>query len=409
MNPMETANTILIVDDTPANLHLLTQMLNKYGYKTRPLPDGAKALALVQKAPPDLILLDIMMPDLDGYEVCRQLKANERTRDIPVIFLSALNEVTNKVKGFEVGGVDYITKPFQMEEVLARVRTHLALRQTQLQLQTAMKQLQTLYQNLQNQLALAQATQAGLLPAPRPNWPHLEVICYSNQALEIGGDFYNYHAFTPPQQRYALTIGDISGKGVSAALLMAACLSQLDASFVHDFTPSERLTHLDRTISSYTQPHKQNCALIYVEILVDGRVQTVDPNSSPLSSTVYHLLTVVNAGCIPPYIKRVTGEVEMLDVGGFALGQNLTRLVAHEVVEVAIYSGDVIILVSDGVVEAMNLQQEMFGFERLMAAIQAAPIVNAEAMLEYLKTTLIGFVDGAPQHDDITIVVARVG
>jgi diguanylate cyclase (GGDEF)-like protein len=115
----------------PDNLRLLTDILTNHGYKVRPAPSGARALATIHKEPPELILLDIMMPGMDGYEVCRQLKAHEGTKDIPIIFLSALNEVFDKVKAFKAGGVDFITKPFQVEEVLARVRTHITIRAQQ--------------------------------------------------------------------------------------------------------------------------------------------------------------------------------------------------------------------------------------------------------------------------------------
>ena len=120
---------ILIVDDTPANLRLLSQMLAKQAYKVRAVTSGPRALAAVRATPPDLILLDIKMPEMNGYEVCERLKADEQTRDIPIIFISALDETGDKVEAFTVGGVDYITKPFQLEEVLARVKTHLTLRE----------------------------------------------------------------------------------------------------------------------------------------------------------------------------------------------------------------------------------------------------------------------------------------
>ncbi|PSB01062.1 two-component system response regulator [Merismopedia glauca] len=122
---------ILIVDDTPNNLRFLSTTLTQQGYKVRSVTDGLMALTVAQAAKPDLILLDIKMPNIDGYEVCQRLKANEQTREIPVIFLSALDEVLDKVKAFTVGGVDYITKPFQLEEVLARIETHLSLRAAQ--------------------------------------------------------------------------------------------------------------------------------------------------------------------------------------------------------------------------------------------------------------------------------------
>ena len=126
--------SILIVDDTPANLQLLAQMLSEQGYKVRMAQDGTMALMSIQSSPPDLILLDIMMPELNGYEVCSKLKASSFTKDIPIIFISALNEVFDKVKAFEVGGVDYITKPFQAQEVLARVEHQLHIRRLTQQL-----------------------------------------------------------------------------------------------------------------------------------------------------------------------------------------------------------------------------------------------------------------------------------
>ncbi len=139
---------ILVVDDKPANLQLLTEILGKYGYKVRPAPNAELALKAVQLMLPDVILLDIDMPDMNGYEVCRRLKADEQTRDIPVIFFSALDKTTDKVKAFQVGGIDYITKPFQTEEVLARVKTHLNLRNLQKQLQKANQALEERIQEL---------------------------------------------------------------------------------------------------------------------------------------------------------------------------------------------------------------------------------------------------------------------
>ena len=120
-------SSILVVDDTPANLRLLTGMLKKLGYKVRSVSDGEFALQTAKHDPPDLILLDVLMPDMNGYEVCERLKADEELAQIPVIFISALNETMDKVKAFDVGGVDYITKPFQLREVQARVATHLEL------------------------------------------------------------------------------------------------------------------------------------------------------------------------------------------------------------------------------------------------------------------------------------------
>ncbi|NET25454.1 MAG: response regulator [Okeania sp. SIO1I7] len=127
---------IAVVDDTAANLHLLCNLLENAGYDVRPFPRGAIALEGITYSPPDLILLDIQMPEMNGYNICEKLKSNESTENIPVIFISAFNETFDKVKAFQVGGVDYITKPFQAEEVLVRVATHLELYQIKRQLQT---------------------------------------------------------------------------------------------------------------------------------------------------------------------------------------------------------------------------------------------------------------------------------
>jgi len=139
-NPLSQSARILIVDDTHANLRLLTELLQKQGYDTRPAPNGKVALNFASFDPPDLILLDINMPGMDGYEVCERLKADEELKGIPVLFISALEDTIDKVKAFEIGGLDYITKPFQFEEVNARVKTHLNLRRLQLNLEEVVQE-----------------------------------------------------------------------------------------------------------------------------------------------------------------------------------------------------------------------------------------------------------------------------
>ncbi|MBI4860261.1 MAG: hybrid sensor histidine kinase/response regulator [Candidatus Riflebacteria bacterium] len=135
---------ILVVDDTPANLQLLTGMLKERGYRVRPVPSGRLALQAAGNNPPDLILLDINMPEMNGFEVCERLKATETLREIPVIFISALSEALDKVKAFSVGAVDYVTKPFHFEEVEARVATHLELCRKRRQLQQSYEKLRGL-------------------------------------------------------------------------------------------------------------------------------------------------------------------------------------------------------------------------------------------------------------------------
>ena len=155
---IEEPSVVLIVDDNPQNLQVLGNLLRKDGYKVAAAQNGALALDFVRKRQPACILLDIMMPAMDGIETCRRLKAEETTKDIPVLFITGLTDTRNKIEAFEIGGVDYITKPFQAEEVLARVKTHVALQKmhTRLQAQNV---------HLQQEIAERKRAETALLAA----------------------------------------------------------------------------------------------------------------------------------------------------------------------------------------------------------------------------------------------------
>ena len=187
------AGRIVIVDDTPANLQFLRATLAAQGFAAHPAHDGELALQFIQRTDPDLILLDIVMPGLDGYQVCERLKASEQTRDIPVIFMTALSDTEEKVSGFRSGAVDYITKPFQMYEMLARVQTHIALHKLQRQLaaqnaqlrqeiaerQRAERERELLIGQLQEALASIK-TLRGLVP-----------ICAACKKIRDDGGYWN--------------------------------------------------------------------------------------------------------------------------------------------------------------------------------------------------------------------------
>ncbi|WP_146132180.1 response regulator, partial [Pleurocapsa sp. CCALA 161] len=211
-------NNILIVDDTPQNLHLLVDLLTQYDYKVRPVPNGKLALSAAEINPPDLILLDVMMPDLNGYEVCKQLKTNPKTKDIPVIFISAGNEAVDKVRAFAIGGADYISKPFQIHEVLMRIKNQLAvkslqkllkakneqLRKTIIQLKESQKQE---FESQQN-LALAKIT-SGI--SQQINTPVAEINHTLDEIRQFGkATLQNIPFFlaqmSPPQQKYFATL-----------------------------------------------------------------------------------------------------------------------------------------------------------------------------------------------------------
>ena len=180
----ETAPNILLVDDTPANLRLLVEILMNQGYQVRPVMDGKRAIAAAQLHPPDLVLLDIKMPVLDGYAVCEALKADEHTRDIPIIFLTVLDDPVDKARGFEMGGLDYITKPFEALELLARVKNQLRLRALQKQLMARNNQLQKLLAQYQatakalrnSEAKFSKAFENSPIPMTLLSWPEQHYV-----------------------------------------------------------------------------------------------------------------------------------------------------------------------------------------------------------------------------------------
>src|SRR5947209_1601882 len=237
------AGGILVVDDTPANLQVLAGMLKDRGYRVRPVPSGKLALLAAGRDPPDLILLDINMPEMNGYEVCEHLKADDKLKGIPIIFISALTEPLDKVKAFAIGGVDYLTKPFQMEELHARVETHLKLRRLQIELEEYSRHLELARERLKLDLELAREVQRGLLPPQLPEVPGYEFFVYYESAYEVGGDYYDFIPL--PRQRLAVLLGDVAGKGVVAALLMAKLSADARSCMLTEPDPAAAVTKLN--------------------------------------------------------------------------------------------------------------------------------------------------------------------
>jgi phosphoserine phosphatase RsbU/P len=227
----ETLANVLLVDDTPANLQVLGGMLKEQGCDARPVPSGKLGIRFAEADPPDIILLDIMMPEMDGYEVCRRLKRIEHLKDIPIIFISALHETIDKVKAFSTGGVDYITKPFQFEEVQARLKTHLNIRRLQVKLETQNRQLSELNEALRKsqgaleaELAYAAKYVESLIPPPiregdiQTNWLYVP-------STGLGGDSLGYYWIDGTH--FALYLLNVSGHGVGPALLSVSVLNTL--------------------------------------------------------------------------------------------------------------------------------------------------------------------------------------
>jgi len=370
---------ILIVDDTPANLRLLAKMLAEQGYRVRPVPDGPLALEATRVEPPDLILLDIRMPEMNGYEVCEHLKADAQTRDIPIIFISALDATQDKVKAFTVGGVDYVTKPFQFEEVLARVETHLALRKLQKQLQDANKK-------MAQELALAGEVQTSFLPRELPDIPGWQLSVTLKPARETSGDFYDVNLL--PNGRLGILVADVVDKGVGAALFMALSWI-LIRTYATEYPtqPELVLSAVNHRILKDTDAN-QFVAVFY---------SILDPATG--------MLVYCNAGHVPPYLISAQngGDVQRLTRTGVPLG--IFEDETWEQRGVQLGPGDVLVLYTDGITDAEDRKGKFFGQERLLGSIQANLGPSAQEMQDALMAEVHEFVGDVPQFDDIALMV----
>jgi serine phosphatase RsbU (regulator of sigma subunit) len=407
------AASILAVDDTGANLQVLAGMLKDRGYKVRPVPSGKLALLAARRDPPDLILLDINMPEMNGYEVCERLKADDKLKGIPVIFISALTEQLDKVKAFAIGGVDYLTKPFQMEELHARVETHLKLRRLQIELEEYSRHLELARERLKLDLELAREVQRGFLPLRLPGVPGYEFFAHYESAYEVGGDYYDFillpanqesgirsqesgASLTPdscpltpdlPRQRVAVLVGDVAGKGVVAALLMAKLCADARFCMLTEPDPAAAVTRLNSLMS------QSGIADRFVTLVA----AVLDPGS--------HTVTLVNAGHPPPLIyhraTRTVGEAISNELAGLPLGvQDGFKYVSCRV---RLEPGDSILAFTDGVPEAMDVQGLQLETRGVVAAVQGEayyPRALAEQVVKVVKQ----FATGRSQHDDIALV-----
>lgn len=383
--PTSRGANILLVDDTPENLRLLSQILAERSYQVRAVTSGERALESVKLAPPDLILLDIRMPGIDGFEVCRALKADPTTQHIPVIFISALDDLEDKMRAFTVGGVDYITKPFQYEEVIARAETHLALRRLQ-------QEMEEVNCKMARELSLAGEVQATFLPTLIPEVPGWQFAVSLVPASETSGDFFDI--FTLPDGRIGLLVADVVNKGVCAALFMALsyALFRTHATQYPD-APEQVFTAVNNHILHDT--NAQQFVTVFYGIL--------DPRTGRL---VYS-----NAGHCPPLcIAPNNGRAATwLTNTGVPLGLFDDLTWARQ--EVQLSPQDLLVLYTDGVIEAEDdARKDLFGRARLLERVRRHVGEPAAAVKDAILADVRQFTGLAPLSDDVVVfVVARDG
>ncbi len=323
--------TILVADDEPLSRKMLATLLKYNGFSVIEAKDGQEALARAIEYNPDLILLDCQMPVFDGFEVCRRLNQEKNDDASPVIFVTGMNETDDKVKGFEVGGVDYITKPIEPVELLARVNIHLELWEMRKQQRKRADLFEEVANSQMIRLEQVKDGQESLLSDP-DDFPELNVAVRFEPAAEAGGDFYDIIKLS--DNKFGLFIADIAGHDLGVAYLTGA-LKAIVASFA-----SEEISIVD----TMSLANKTLCKLLSVEKYVTAcYVKFSVPD---------YTIEIANAGHPPAIIRRSDGTIEFVDLVGDILG--MYPHVKCQTDTKKLNSGDRLFLYTDGLIEGFT-------------------------------------------------------
>ena len=397
---------ILIVDDNSTNLKVLMQVLEAADYSVLVATSGERALHIAAQASPDLILLDVMMPGMDGYEVCRRLKQDVSTQAIPVIFITAFDQTEGVMAGFDAGGVDYIPKPFRQEEVLARVQTHLslyrltreleekntALEKKNQQLKEIHEQLEEaqrqLIDDLEEELQTAHDLQMGLMPTESPQISGLHLAGRCLPANHVGGDFFQYFQ---QEGKLAICMADVTGHAMEAAVPVMMFSGILKTEMQYDNPLEQLFGNLTRLLYETLERRTFVCFAM----------GELDPST--------HALRLSSCGCpYPIHFQAASERVVELQMDAYPLGVRPNT--SYQVIEAQLAPGDRMVFYSDGIIEATNTEVEIFGFERMAETIRKGCQENlpAEGLLEQIIGEVKAFAGDTPQADDQTIVVLQV-
>jgi sigma-B regulation protein RsbU (phosphoserine phosphatase) len=378
MNNGTEKKLVLIVDDAPANIQVVHSIL-KDDFKIRVATSGAKALDLVKAKPqPDLILLDVTMPEMDGYEVCGILKATPDARDIPVIFLTGKTEADDETRGFEAGAVDYIHKPFSPAVVKARVHTHLVLRE-------AREQLARQLSFINNELEMAREIQLSILPQEIPKIRGLEIAARYVPMSSVAGDFYDF--IVVDEKHVGILVADVSGHGLPAALIASMLKVALAAQSQHAFDPGLVLAGLNRSLCGKFKHHYVTGIYLFVDMEKKS-------------------IRYAGAGHPPLLLWRAsTGSASEVLKNGLLLG--LFPEETYSVAEVPVEPGDKAVLYTDGILEARSPSDQEFGMDLLKGFLESNYDLTAGKFADSLLHKLSGWSQVPMKHgreDDITLL-----
>ncbi len=378
---VEGKKVILLVDDTPANIQIALAILKDL-YQVKVATNGAKALELAAADPaPDLILLDVMMPGIDGFEVCTRLKASPSTRDIPVIFLTGQTEIEDETRGFEVGGVDYIHKPFSPAVVKARVHTHLVLRGIRERLAQQLAA-------MKSELETARQIQLSILPREMPKVAGLDIAARYIPMTEVAGDFYDF--IVVDDKRLGAFVGDVSGHGMPAALISSMLKIALAAQAPVASDPAKVMAGLNLALCGKFQGHFVTAAYIFMDL-------------------EKKIIRYAGAGH-PPLVLcgEASCAARSLEENGLMLGA--FSFASYTSVEMPFHEGMWALLYTDGILEMSNRTGEEFGIERLTQFTGKHGDLTAEKFVEGLFQHLSQWDDrhaGPDREDDLTVLAVH--
>jgi sigma-B regulation protein RsbU (phosphoserine phosphatase) len=378
---------ILVVDDNELNRDLLSRRLRRDGHVVTVAEHGRAALDRMAKEPFDLVLLDIMMPELTGYEVLEILKSDAALRDIPVVMITAATEEESIVRCLTLGAEDHLPKPFNPAILRARVSSSLAKKR--------LRDTEKLYaRSLERELEIGREIQLGFLPATLPAAAGWELRAHFRPARQVAGDFYD--AFTLADGRIALVLADVCGKGVGAALFMALFRSLFRAlsepQFAAAATTADGLRATVLATNDYiarTHDSANMFATVFFAV--------VDPASGSLD--------YVNAGHEPPVLLAADGHVRgRLSPTGPAVG--LMPDLQFNVGRECLAPGETLFAFTDGVGDARDSDDASFGEERLLALLGASAVPAAD-LLARVDAALSAHIGGGAQFDDVAMLAAR--
>jgi len=371
---------LLLVDDNPTNLQVLYQTLETTGCKLLVAKNGESALSIAQKASPDLILLDIMMPGIDGFEVCRRLKNDPATANIPVIFLSALTDTKDKVQGLQLGAVDYVSKPFQPDEVIARVNTHLTIHRLK-------REVEKKKDALENELKVVSDVQRRLLPKSLPEIAGLKLAVHYETSLYAGGDYYDIVKLANNQ--WGFLVADAEGHSAPAAVMMAMTCALFRSFPAPPEEPGELLFFLNQHLCKVADP--SFVTALYV-----------------VYDASHHTLKIARAGHPPPMIYR-SAEKKAFEAkcsGVFPMGVDPYEQVP--VTETEVHPGDRILMYTDGITERFNSEGNTYGEERLLRQLAGDGNPQPGELLAAIMKDVDDFAGERPADDDQALLLAIV-